>query len=356
MSGGCGCGIEDPFQTLEKAVRLRTECEDTLLSLRVPIAKASVLNPFRQNDFVRLEARLTAKLIKAFNSTASDEMDTLLALIKGVDLAKPESVQFFIAESSKVLKGLDRAVAREVTPVLSKAIDEMYKAANLQTSKDLLDTGKSTDKRLLAFGGRDERVIDLLNKNQAFHVSEGYRNRISDFDTKIRGTLNKALEEGWSRPEVAKGLTKAMGSTIQDENYWNIVGSTWLNRSRNWGALEAMSEAGIEQFVIIAVMDERTSPICRTMNGKTFSVGKQIAIMEESAQSDSLDELKASTPWLTSRKDEDGKEVVGLWRSNGRFSELYREGVAQRSEGSIQKLGVALPPYHGLCRTTVGVA
>ncbi len=367
MNKDCPCGNSEAFHTIAKAANLREEIDHILEKLRVPIQKADPLNPFRQKDFLRLEARIVRRLREAFSKEAAEELKELRALIKSLDPKDAKSVESFFRKSGTILKGLDREVAKRVTPVLEAGLEETFmlsKASQIKTiiriggekaeaAKEIdADRSKKTD----MFGGKDQKVIDLLNRNQEFYLKASYKGRIEDFDVKARSYLSDALETNLSRKSVAKGLRGVMGSTIDDPNYWNVYGAAWVNKSRNWAALDTMNDVGFETFIIIATMDQRTSAICRAMNGKRFSVAKALETMEQSAKAKSLDELKETTPWMTTRKGKDGEELVGLKdRKTGSFTALFSNSENVNSLKAIQDLGVSLPPYHGLCRTTVGV-
>ena len=82
--------------------------------------------------------------------------------------------------------------------------------------------------------------------------------------------------------------------------------------------------------------------------------------------SNGVEEVKQAQPWVRQRKREDGKvemfvrregqpdQVVGVVEESGigRIDDRGRySGVL--SEGQLAELGVDVPPYHGLCRTTI---
>lgn len=130
------------------------------------------------------------------------------------------------------------------------------------------------------------------------------------------------------------------------------MGSAWLNTARNRANLHTYHEAGITHYRILSVMDERTSPVCASLNGTVFSVAQQLQQEERACASETLDELRAVRPWLNTK----GK-TVGFYRSDKSFVPVTRapgaKGPALHSASELQRLGVGMPPYHALCRTTV---
>lgn len=350
------CGTGSDQHLIEKMVQTSTLLEevDFILSTlhRQPIEKA--LNPFRQRDFLRLEARLVKDLRRAYGSAANDEVAALGKLIEAVDPRNPATLEEFVRASKTLLRGLERQVAAEVGPVMEEAIMDMYRMSKIAMTNQLYNQKRISSRgEISAFGGRDEHAVEVLQRNQHIYVQQGVRNKIEDFDERARAVLSDAVERNLSRKAVSDELYRAFGNTVDDERYWNIVGSAWMNKTRNVSALEAFDEVGIEEYQILAVMDERTSAICRALNGTIYSVKVQIDIERRAAASDDLDALTKITPWLSTRQDKDGNTTIGVKQPSGRFSAVAVNGDFTKDPKKLQEMGFALPPFHGLCRTTI---
>ena len=95
-------------------------------------------------------------------------------------------------------------------------------------------------------------------------------------------------------------------------------------RSRNYG----VEEAGITEYEILAMHDERMCPICANMHGRVFSVPKARAKINSALEIEDPEAFKAAMPWLTTPP----------------------AGV---SNESLEAAGMLLPPFHGRCRCTV---
>lgn len=354
MGGECCPGhSEDGLEFFNQLGRLKKECDFVLDRLQVQIAKAA--NPFRRSEFVRFEASLISELRQKFKSEAGDEIAKIKKLIRRVDLERPETIEKFVKESGDLLRGLERSVSKKVVPVLESSIRDMYQMAKVVKVNELFrDSERDRAKR---FSNRDERVVDLIHKHQVFYATEGVRNQVKNFDERMRSILEDGLKKGTPSIVVGEKLGKAFGSTVDDESYWNVVASAWLNRTRNWAALEVMDYAGIEKYVVIEAMDTRTCPICESMNGKEFSVKKQVNKLEKISASEDPNDLRYSTPWMTTRRTDEGEFELGYRRSpGGRFISVAVGEDFSKTDSTLQRLGLAMPPFHGLCRGTVGAA
>jgi hypothetical protein len=101
------------------------------------------------------------------------------------------------------------------------------------------------------------------------------------------------------------------------EGYFTSLAGTVRNQATNQGLIATFVEGGVRRYRIVAVMDKRTSLVCQTMNGRTF-------------------EVRAGARLATARLDADNPEAV-----------------KDLSQAALERAGMALPPYHGSCRTVI---
>ena len=107
--------------------------------------------------------------------------------------------------------------------------------------------------------------------------------------------------------------------------------SMQLSRMTSLGSLLEAASRGITKYRVQAVLDERTSDICRALNGREFEVEQGLATMISLLAGDP-DSAKELSPWPDAATT---KLVPGM------------------SSGDLALGGLGLPPYHPYCRTTV---
>lgn len=345
--GSCTCCTPE----VKSGVAVLTDMDLVLKNMGIDINKA--LNPQKDEDYVKLENRYARLLNAAYTGAIAVDLKALKKLMSAVDPKDPETITEFTARAAEIIQKMPGNAAKEVAPVLSEAIEDMYRLSRRTKINQMVDKSILEAKSdLSAFGTRDKQVVEMMTRNNKVFVNEGVEAMVEGFGDKSKGILEEALEKGWPREVTAQKLQEAAGTTIQNEHYWNIVSSNYTNRSRNWANLEVMREVDFEEYQIMAVGDERTCPICDLMNGKTFSIEKQIGILERSAESDTMGEYTSRMPWLTSRKDESGKIEIGVSRKSG-FKAIFSNGEFTGSLSKLQGMGFAMPPFHGLCRCTI---
>ena len=89
-----------------------------------------------------------------------------------------------------------------------------------------------------------------------------------------------------------------------------------------------MVEAGITEYEILAMGDERMSPICGELNGKAFSVTETRKVIERTLDIEDPEEFKAAMPWPS-------------------------EPPEGKSKDDLIAEGMSVPPFHGRCRCTL---
>jgi hypothetical protein len=105
----------------------------------------------------------------------------------------------------------------------------------------------------------------------------------------------------------------------------------------------SLEEAGVEEYEFRAVMDQRTSRICRELNGRVFSVPRVMNVVRQ-ALDGPPSAIESVAPWPTF----DAERNDFFIQTGDRRSYL-----GGQSEEWLADHGVALPPLHGNCRSVI---
>lgn len=168
----------------------------------------------------------------------------------------------------------------------------------------------------------DIRAIDVLTKHNCYWLGEHYGKHIGP---KIAELTQGALRDGLGRDELAKKLRDSLGGKVGGYKYWDVVSSAALVRSRSFGCISGMVEAGITEYEILAMGDERMCPICGEMSGKTFSVTETREVIDRTLGIMDPEKFKEAMPWHT-------EPPTGV------------------SKDKLLADGMSIPPFHGRCR------
>ncbi|MCG8418791.1 MAG: head morphogenesis protein [Proteobacteria bacterium] len=219
------------------------------------------------------------------------------------------------------------------------------------------------------FNALDRRIVHHLATSQAYAVRDEYGRRHQALSEQARRLVAESLEAGLGRAEMAQDLERAAQSILAGRSrfYWEVVAGAFVSQGRSFAQLSAYAEARIDRYVIEAVLDERTTEVCRFLHGKSFSVDQGLSLFER-IEADPTS-VKEHTPWVREAFDPTtgrkalyvprGGERVGIAQvaQSALGTRDHRGEFARgRTERELADLGVSFPPFHGLCRTTTVAA
>ena len=255
-------------------------------------------------------------------------------VIDGMIPESKESVTYSILQMQEIIAEHGGKASTIAPNVIYDHSEKLYRKVKTK----LCDESKTP----FLYDKRDEVAIDRVNKYNNVFIGDHYKD---DVTKKVESIIRKGIEEeegALDRKRIARKLKREMKEEgiVEQKNYFQIVTSQVLNVSRSYSNLRFYEDSEIQQYEIVSVLDERTSDICKYMNGKIFNVSKSISKYSEYDNATNIDEVKNVNPWLKSDKD-------GI---------VYYKGTALNdvmTGSNLQEIGINMPPYHALCRTTV---
>lgn len=110
--------------------------------------------------------------------------------------------------------------------------------------------------------------------------------------------------------------------------YWHTVSTSASSRAYHYGVIKAGRRQGYRGYRLVAVIDSKTSDICRKLDGKEYWLADAERLYDAIAAAEE-DQIKDVHPWIQ------GEEARGL------------------TEDEVLERAVYVPPFHGRCRTTM---
>lgn len=330
-------------------------------AFRVDISKA--LDPTDPDDFLRIVVRLSGSLARATRET---EAKILRRAINTLDVDWPNLTA---AQRGEIIRAA-RASLRPIPAQIMPAVDQRLEVAAASTIRGTRRAARAVIGVNIpsAITLRDQRIIRHLTGSQALFITDEYGRRRVGYSRTARRIVSEGLRDGLGRDEIAADLERALGVKAglrQSRRYWDVISAAFTNRARIYGHLSGFAEAGIERYLIEAVLDEATTEQCRFLHGKTFTVSKGLALYQQAEELDDPEAIKDLMPWPRVGRNADGEKEIFIQRGGERttLATITRSGVGTiddvgshknaMSSNELDALGVGLPPYHGLCRTTV---
>lgn len=338
------------------------DAADQLLSYtRIPLVKA--LDPLDDADFVKMTAQLARELEGKRRELVEDDV---IAAINKLDVAWTELTP---AAQAAVIEATNRAIrAAEVRtlPVINEAIETRFTDTTVSSARSMaarfnLEIEVSTD--LV-----DQKVVQAASRQEIYFTDE-FARRSDSFSKKGRDIIQRGLDQGLRSRDITADLQAAARQVNfkNSEHYMRVVSSQAMNSSRAYGALKGLREAEIYTYVFEAVLDERTTEVCRMMHGTVFRVDDALKRYDDIASSSDPEIVKDLKPWVRERTNpQTGKREMFVKTRNG--TETVVAVIDEPGMGSADKvgeyssklaiptmdqLGLSYPPLHGLCRSII---
>lgn len=195
--------------------------------------------------------------------------------------------------------------------------------------------GKEAAKIDYALTAKDLNALDIMRKDVLFWVGKSYDRHFSEG---MKLLVKDSFISGSSRIELVDKMAEYFNKEEPNmKEYLSLLADHNTTRIAEMGHVAGHEEAGVEYAEIVAVMDARTSPICRHLNGRLIPLSvmtdQRDKILEASTRHD-IEAIKRIQPMMNERSGK-GQRMLGM-----------------RKTSEITDSGIGLPPYHFRCRTT----
>jgi len=317
-------------------------CADFILGtyLDVPIEKATRLGT--PEEFNLAVARLAAILRQHVDGFERGAIQAALATLD-VDWAQTTSRQRaqLVAEAVHAADGGLFGAADSIRPPLEYAAKEVLGSTRHDVLRlQGLDIGTE-------FTALDERMMRFMTRSQTLYVRAEYGRRVEGLAESVRASVAEGMQLGLGRDDIAAALADVVGAELTGGTFYlEVVAGAFVGRGRSYGQISSYSDAGIKNYRVEAVLDERTSEICRLLHGRVFSVAEALKKFAEGEELNDPEALKHLNPWP--RHDGHG---LYLMEGKKRVNLTRRAGDIPHTDGALAAMGLGFPPYHGLCRT-----
>ncbi len=268
--------------------------------------------------FENLLDKLSNAIANCYDTKRTD------AIHKAIDYltSLPDNEKFSEKISGKIDSILSTELGKNLEELASEPVMELgqqiYKSGIQEVSKNL--------NMKLAFNVPDREAADILSSHNLFFIKDYYDSQLSQG---INSILKDYVTGGKTIKEVSEDFYKKYNdATEKGQAYFEGLAEHTASRSRELGKITGFEKAGIEYYEVRAIIDDRTSDICLSMNGRIFSVLDGINFRDSILSMDNPEDIKSVAPWRSS------SEVENLHTSD-------------------LPAGMELPPYHFRCRTVV---
>lgn len=324
----------------------------------VLVAKA--LNPRNARDLRVLASQLANQL------TPLDYQAARGALEAGLQRLDVNWPALSPAESKRVWAAADKALKG----VLKTAHGEMLPSYVQRISVALEDVAKATKRALhetylprigTSLEQRDVRAVRQIALQQGWWVRDEWGVRSDRLTRDGQKIVQRGLAQGLGRDEIGRDLRQALPDMWQKygQSYARMNAGMATARARSFSEVASYQEAGIASYEIVAIIDERTTDICRALDGQIISTNRAAALLQQQMSLAKPEDIRDVAP-LCREVERDGKRYVET-AHGAEIAEVQRSGYGvkdDRGTNSYSRMGdqladasVGMPPYHMNCRT-----
>lgn len=216
---------------------------------------------------------------------------------------------------------------------------------NLETGGESVAKAKrKIAEALPSFDLLDEKAVEDLQDDQMLWIGRHYN---ANLRTAVREAIEPSMIEGVGHDKAGKLVRDAVfeqlgkvvvpgGFNGSDAKYFEGIAANVSTNARVRGQVRSFSDIGVTKYEIVNPMDDRTTQICAFMNGTVFTVKDANDQIARTSLAKNPAQVKEAHPWL----------------AVGKVKSIFKKGGVK----GLVKAGLALPPYHFRCRSTVDVS
>jgi SPP1 gp7 family putative phage head morphogenesis protein len=273
-----------------------------------------------RDKYDRMAMKLANQMLGVWDEQTKLAIADTIRSIKGTGPYK-KTGPITQAEMKRKLDDISQMMGEDIIGKMRDPVNRFTEEIYFGELTEMLGTGA-------AFNVIDERAIAWAEKNSMYWIGEYYGTMQSK---QIGGIAANVLKRGMDRNAAALFLLKELGKQFKrSHSYWDLLSNHVVTRSREFGRTSAYQKAEIKYLRISAVIDHRTSLICRSLNGKIIPVSWNIALRDKLINSKNPEDVKKISPWMKDKEIE--KKIVGK-----KVKDMPKH--------------VGMPPYHARCRT-----
>ena len=271
------------------------------------------------NNELLLSTLLKAKFDK--NKSVSELVDEFIK--QNAKLAKKEleaqlaNLLIFINENYNI----DKKVLKELVNSKISSMGLSINPNNLEEIYAVL-AGKNIAVNIV-FDEIDVRAINAM-RNNFYWVGKEFNKGFTD---RLKDIIESAFRGEVARSELAGRLKEEFASELkQSVRYFEGVSDHIISQNQNISTVNQARKYGVKYYKVVAVMDSRTSAICRSMNGRLIPA----------------EHIERQCDNIMNAKDMASKKAAAVW------AKAPYNGRSDKMDSNF-----GMPPYHFRCRTEI---
>jgi hypothetical protein len=272
-----------------------------------------------------MKSTLLVSLLKA-KKTKTDEIEEAIAsYLRDVKAQNKKETEKFVADLlvyvTQNVENIDKETLLRIVEAKIQSLGYTLDTAALEALHEKAAAAAAAEVgAAFVFDQTDAQVLESMQRALVWMKEDGAANT----QGRLKEIIGEAMKGEVKIGELGETLREEFTGVIDESaRYFEGVSDHVIRQSQSITRAYQFEKAGVEQVKVIAVMDKKTSAVCRSMHGRI------IPIKSAKDQADAI----------TSAESIEEKKKASRWQSQPIFGKLPSD--------------VALPPYHFRCRTIV---
>jgi len=357
--GGKGAPVYEVMDEVVTLSSAQAASQDVLMVAPNGVLVNKALSSNNPRDITRMAEKLAGQLRGLDRKFITPYLERMLKVldVNWSNLSAADTDKVF----TRARKVMNKLRLQEIMPTWSAKV--------FTTAKGVAkDSRKVVHEYMTARVGLSLNQVDIdaLRAQAAqtgWFLRDQFGQRSDALTARGRAIVQQGMRHGLGQNWIAKELQRQLPDMWKKygASYARVVAGVAVTRARAYSDVSGYRDAGIEYLEVQAILDERTTEICRALDGTIVEVDVVYNQQMRALEIDNPEDIRKVSPFMVERKDPSGQQYIETM--NGyRVADVVRSGMGRlddRGEFKFHRLGrdltnvgVGVPPYHYNCRST----
>ncbi len=322
----------------------------------IAIEKAG--SPYSAIDLRVLTKRLSSTLIGHEQKAMRPVIKKYLEKLDGVDWTNGAQVDRALRNARDMLQ---KVAPGKVLPGWSKKVQISVEDVATKTKRVLSDTylpSLST-----ALDQPDLMSARRIATQGGWFLRDELGQRSTNLTVKGREIVRQGLAQGLGKEEIAKRMREQLPDLWKayGKQYATTTASVAVSRARSFTEVQSYASVGIEYLEVQAVLDERTTEICRALDGTIVEVQAAKALLDNAGSVSAPEDIYTESPFMRVRTDQKTGDRNIMTNNGDKVARVMQSGMGKVDDRGrhefhlagkdLNNANIGVPPYHHLCRS-----